>query len=46
MSTPRMQWVSQRIVETFEPNATQAEVNEFLASSATRKLFDELLSGK
>ncbi|POM64455.1 Dynein heavy chain [Phytophthora palmivora] len=46
MSTPRMQWVSQRIVESFEPNVTQAEVNEFLASGNTRKLFDELLSGK
>lgn len=46
MSTPRMQWVSQRIVETFEPSVTQAEVTEFLASPGTRKLFNELLSGK
>ncbi|KAE9197943.1 hypothetical protein PF004_g19688 [Phytophthora fragariae] len=41
-----MQWVSQRIVETFESSVTQVEVNEFLASPSIRKLFDELLSGK
>ncbi|KAL4101628.1 hypothetical protein PRIC1_005377 [Phytophthora ramorum] len=41
-----MQWVTQRVVETFEPNVAPAEVNEFLASAGTRKLFDELLSGK
>jgi hypothetical protein len=42
----RMQWVSQRILESFEPSVSQSDVSEFLASPSIKKLWDELLAGK
>ncbi|KAH9103464.1 hypothetical protein AeMF1_002875 [Aphanomyces euteiches] len=46
MASPRMQWIAQRILESFEPALTSSEVSDFLGSAAVKKLFDDLLSGK
>ncbi|KAF0705511.1 hypothetical protein As57867_007005, partial [Aphanomyces stellatus] len=46
MATPRVQWISQRILESFEPALSPSEVTDFLGSPPVKKLFDELLAGK
>ncbi|KAF0751050.1 hypothetical protein AaE_006520 [Aphanomyces astaci] len=46
MASPRMQWIGQRILESFEPALAQSEVTDFLGSAPVKKLLDELLTGK
>ncbi|RHY37518.1 hypothetical protein DYB25_000117 [Aphanomyces astaci] len=41
-----MQWIGQRILESFEPALAQSEVTDFLGSAPVKKLLDELLTGK
>ncbi|KAJ0399007.1 hypothetical protein P43SY_008327 [Pythium insidiosum] len=41
-----MQWVAQRLVETFEPQVSASDINEFLAHAAVRRYFDDMLAGK
>jgi dynein heavy chain len=46
MWNPRMQWICQRIFETFEPQVTLNEVGEFVSNPNVRKHFEDLLSSK
>lgn len=46
MWNPRMQWVAQRIVDTFEPSVTPGDVSDFLAAPHVRMAFEDLLAGR
>lgn len=46
MSNPRLNWISQRIFETFEPAVSKDTVDEFLKETAVAQNFQEFLVGK
>lgn len=41
----RIKWIGKRILETFEPDVSQDDVNDFLSTSSTETQLEQLMTG-